>query len=222
MMKYRSVFDIIGPAMIGPSSSHTAGAVRIGRMARSIFGETPMRADIVFCGSFAQTYRGHSTDVAIVGGLMGFDTFDPRIRDALTIAQDMGLDIHIHTLDLPDEHPNTAWITMHNDKECIEVKGVSLGGGKIEIVEARGYGMCLTGDTWTMLVFHRDHYGMIAAVARILAHHQINIGKMEMHRMARGREAVLVIETDQPIERDISLQIGSIQDVGSVTVVPPL
>lgn len=221
-MKYTSVFDIIGPAMIGPSSSHTAGAARIGRMARNIFGETPIRADVVFCGSFAQTYRGHGTDIAIVGGLLGFDTYDTRIKNALTIAHDVGLEIHISTVDLPEEHPNTAWITLHNDKENIKVKGISLGGGKIEIVEARGYHMCLTGDAWTMLVFHRDHYGMIAAVAHILANHQINIGKMEMYRMARGREAVLVIETDQPIESDTSFQISSIQDVGSVTVVPPL
>ncbi|MNO66610.1 L-serine dehydratase, beta chain [compost metagenome] len=221
-MKYRSVFDIIGPAMIGPSSSHTAGAARIGRMARNMLGETPKRADIVFCGSFAQTYRGHGTDVAIVGGLMGFDTFDTRIKDALSIAKDVGLEINISTVDLPDEHPNTAWITMSNDKECIKVKGISLGGGKIEIVESGGFGLCLTGDAWTMLVFHQDHYGMIAAVASILADQRINIGKMEMYRTARGKDALLVIETDQEIDMETSQKIGSIQDVGRVSVVPPL
>lgn len=221
-MKYRSVFDIIGPAMMGPSSSHTAGAARIGKMARNLLGEAPDRADIKFCGSFAQTYRGHGTDVAIVGGLMGFDTFDTRIKDALTIAKEVGLEINISTIDLPDEHPNTAWITMSTDKKILKVKGISLGGGKIEIVESGGFNMCLTGDNWTMLVFHRDHYGMIAAVAKVLADHRINIGKMEMYRTARGKEALLVIETDQGIEVEASQQISCIQDVGRVSVVPPL
>ncbi|MNN52377.1 L-serine dehydratase, beta chain [compost metagenome] len=153
---------------------------------------------------------------------MGFDTFDTRIKDALTIAKEVGLEINISTIDLPDEHPNTAWITMSTDKKILKVKGISLGGGKIEIVESGGFNMCLTGDNWTMLVFHRDHYGMIAAVAKVLADHRINIGKMEMYRTARGKEALLVIETDQGIEVEASQQISYIQDVGRVSVVPPL
>lgn len=221
-MKYRSVFDIIGPAMIGPSSSHTAGAARIGRMARMLFGRTPLNADIVFCGSFAQTYRGHGTDVAITGGIMGFDTFDPRIKDALTIAKDIGLTVNITTADRPEEHPNTAWVTLSDGQASLQVKGVSVGGGKIEMLEAGGFGLSLTGDVWTMLVFHEDHYGMIASVAKELADQKINIGKMEMFRKAKGKEALLIIETDQPLTRNISDQIAGIPDVEHVTIVPPL
>lgn len=221
-MKYRSVFDIIGPAMIGPSSSHTAGAARIGRMARMLFGRTPLKADIVFCGSFAKTYRGHGTDVAIMGGIMGFDTFDPRIKDALTIAKDIGLTVSITTADRPGEHPNTAWVTLSDGQACLQIKGISVGGGKIEVLEAGGFGLSLTGDVWTMLVFHEDHYGMIASVAKELADQKINIGKMEMFRKAKGKEALLIIETDQPLTQNISQQVAGIPDVAHVTIVPPL
>lgn len=221
-MKYRSVFDIIGPVMIGPSSSHTAGAARIGRIARRLFGSTPHRAHIEFCGSFAQTYRGHGTDVAIVGGLMDFDTSDPRIKDALTIAKDIGLEISIAVNDSQGEHPNTAWIHLANETRSITVKGISIGGGKIAILETDGFEMNLTGDAWTTLVFHKDHFGMIASVARVLADHRINIGKMEMSRKAKGKDALLIIETDQEVNETVGTEMKRFKDVALVRILPPL
>lgn len=221
-MKYRSVFDIIGPVMIGPSSSHTAGAARIGRMARQLFGRIPREARIEFCGSFAQTYQGHGTDVALVGGIMNFDTHDPRIKDALKIAEDIGLDVKITTIDLQGEHPNTAWISLIDDAGTLKVKGISVGGGKIAMLEADGFAMNLSGDSWTTLVFHKDHFGMIASVARVLADHRINIARMEMSRKAKGQEALLIIETDQVILDSIGTQIAGIANVAHVRILPPL
>lgn len=221
-MKYRSVFDIIGPVMIGPSSSHTAGAARIGRLARQLFGRIPRQAHIEFCGSFAQTYQGHGTDVATVGGVMNFDTHDPRIKDALKIAEDIGLEVKITTIDLQGEHPNTAWITLIDETGTMKIKGISVGGGKVALLEADGFAMNLSGDAWTILVFHKDHFGMIASVARVLADHRINIARMEMSRKAKGQEALLIIETDQEIHEPIGMQVAGITDVAQVRILPPL
>ncbi|USB31947.1 L-serine ammonia-lyase, iron-sulfur-dependent subunit beta [Paenibacillus sp. YPG26] len=221
-MKFRSVFDIIGPAMIGPSSSHTAGAARIGRMARMLFGREPRRAEFVLYGSFAETFRGHGTDVALAGGILQFDTFDPRIKDALLMAKDLNIDILIVTADDPEEHPNTARITLTDDQGSLEIKGVSIGGGKIEIKEAGGFEVNLTGDYWTMLVFHEDHFGMIASIAQVLADHQINIGSMHMSRKGKGQEALLLIETDQPMDEIMGSEVEAIPDVHGVRIIAPL
>ncbi|GAA0134283.1 L-serine ammonia-lyase, iron-sulfur-dependent subunit beta [Paenibacillus sp. YSY-4.3] len=221
-MKYRSVFDIIGPVMIGPSSSHTAGAARIGRMARRLFGCVPHKAQIEFCGSFAKTYQGHGTDVAMVGGLMDFDTHDPRIKDALKIAEDIGLKVTITTVDLPEEHPNTAWIRLEDEAGTMKVKGISVGGGKIAILETDDFQMNLAGDAWTSLVFHKDQFGLIASVASVLADRRINIARMEMSRKAKGREALLIIETDEEISAYAGSQIAAIADVAYVRILPPL
>lgn len=221
-MKYRSVFDIIGPVMIGPSSSHTAGAARIGRLARQLFGRAPLQAHIEFCGSFAQTYQGHGTDVAIVGGLMNFETHDPRIKDALKIAEDIGLEVRITTIDLQGEHPNTAWLTLVDVVGTMKVKGISVGGGKVAMLEADGFAMNLSGDAWTTLVFHRDHFGMIASVAKVLADHRINIARMEMSRKAKGQNALLIIETDQDVDEPIGSLISGFTNVAKVRILPPL
>ncbi|AZK49114.1 L-serine ammonia-lyase, iron-sulfur-dependent subunit beta [Paenibacillus lentus] len=221
-MKYRSVFDIIGPVMIGPSSSHTAGAARIGRIARQLFGRTPRQAHIEFCGSFAQTYQGHGTDVAIVGGMMNFDTHDPRIKDALKIAEDIGLQVRITTIDLQGEHPNTAWLTLKDEAGTMKVKGISVGGGKVALLEVDGFAMNLSGDAWTTLVFHRDHFGMIALVAKVLADHRINIARMEMSRKAKGQDALLLIETDQIVDGFVGTQIAGLTNVAQVRILPPL
>ncbi|WP_433943181.1 L-serine ammonia-lyase, iron-sulfur-dependent subunit beta [Paenibacillus sp. SN-8-1] len=221
-MKFRSVFDIIGPAMIGPSSSHTAGAARIGRMARMLFGRQPLRAEFVLYGSFAETYRGHGTDVALVGGILQYDTFDPRIKDALLMAKDLNIDILIITADDPEEHPNTARIILTDGQGSLEIKGISIGGGKIEIKQAGGFDVNLTGDYWTMLVFHEDHFGMIASIAQVLADHQINIGSMHMSRKGKGQEALLLIEADQPMDNGLGSKIEAIADVHGVRIIAPL
>lgn len=221
-MKYRSVFDIIGPIMIGPSSSHTAGAARIGRTARALFGREPKEAVITFYGSFAQTYRGHGTDVAIVGGILDFDTFDPRIPQALEIAAEHGIRVEFRLSDEEAPHPNTARVLLRDEEGSLELVGISIGGGKIEIVELNGFALKLSGNHPALLVLHEDRYGMIAAVSNVLAKHAINIGHMEVARRERGREALMVIETDQALPEDVIREIAAIPHVLAANYVHPV
>ncbi|SFD86824.1 L-serine dehydratase [Bacillus sp. OV194] len=215
-MKYKSVFDIIGPVMIGPSSSHTAGAARIGRVARHLFGRKPEYAHISFYGSFAKTYRGHGTDVAIVGGILDFDTFDTRIVDALSLAEEQGIDIKMTEEDALTDHPNTAKIILGDQNGKIQLVGVSIGGGKIEIVELNGFELKLSGNHPAMLIVHNDRYGAIAGVANILAKHQINIGHMRVSRKEKGQEALMIIEVDQNIDPVLIEEIESLPIVQQV------
>ncbi|MBM7647170.1 L-serine dehydratase [Bacillus ectoiniformans] len=202
-MKYKSVFDIIGPVMIGPSSSHTAGAARIGRVARSLFGREPKWAKISLYGSFAQTYKGHATDVAIIGGLLDFDTFDERIKDAIKIAEDKGMSIQFIEEEAVPEHPNTARLKIGDDSGEMELVGISIGGGKIEITELNGFELKLSGHHPAILVVHNDRFGAIATVSNELAKHQINIGHMEVSRKAKGDMALMTIEVDQGLDETI-------------------
>ncbi len=215
-MKYKSVFDIIGPVMIGPSSSHTAGAARIGRVARHLFGRKPEYAHISFYGSFAKTYRGHGTDVAIVGGILDFDTFDTRIVDALSLAEEQGIDIKMTEEDALTDHPNTAKVILGDQNGKIELVGISIGGGKIEIVELNGFELKLSGNHPAMLIVHNDRYGAIAGVANILAKHQINIGHMRVSRKEKGQEALMIIEVDQNIDPVLIEEIESLPIVQQV------
>ncbi len=212
-MKYKSVFDIIGPVMVGPSSSHTAGAARIGRIARSLFGRQPKRADITFYGSFAKTYKGHGSDVATIAGILDFDTFDLRLKDSIRIAKDIGLEIHFHTSDVLTEHPNTSRIRLEDEDGSLEIVGVSIGGGKIEVIEIDRFSFQLGFNTATLMVLHEDRFGMIAAVAKVLSSHRINIGTMEVSRHARGSEALMAIEVDSVLPADVLAQIEAIPSV---------
>jgi len=185
-MKYRSVFDIIGPVMIGPSSSHTAGAARIGRAARRLFGRKPDRVLVTLYGSFAKTYRGHGTDIALIGGVLDFDTFDKRIVKSLEIAREQGIRVEFRESEEVPEHPNTVRLRLEDGRGAMEVVGVSIGGGKMEIVELNGFELKMTGNSPTLLVPHQDRYGAIAAVAGVLARHRINIGYMQVSRKEKG------------------------------------
>ncbi len=218
-MKFRSVFDIIGPIMIGPSSSHTAGALRIGRMARKLFGREPKWASVHLYGSFAQTYKGHGTDVAIVGGILDFDTFDDRIKDSLEIARKKGIEIQFIEEEAILDHPNTAKIIIGDEEEKIELVGISIGGGKAEIVELNGFHLNLSGNYPAILVLHYDRYGAVASVASILAQHKINIGRMEVSRKELGKEALMVIETDQQIDMSILNQLEQEENIIQVAKV---
>lgn len=210
------MFDIIGPIMIGPSSSHTAGAARIGRVARSLFGRKPKYATISFYGSFAKTYRGHGTDVAIVGGILDYDTFDTRIVDALTIAKQEGIKVTMTAEDAVTDHPNTARVIIGDENDKIEVVGISIGGGKIEITELNGFALRLSGNHPALLIVHNDKYGAIAGVANILAKHEINIGHMEVSRKEKGKEALMVIEIDQNADNIIIDELSSLPIVQQV------
>lgn len=203
VMKFNSVFDIIGPVMIGPSSSHTAGAARIGKAARNLFGEEPKWAKIHLYESFAKTYKGHGTDFALVGGLLGFETDDQRMSKALTIAKERNMEIEFVEENVASAHPNTARLIVGNDKEEMELVGISIGGGKVEITELNGFELRLSGNHPAILIMHNDRFGAIASVTRILAKYEINIGHMEVNRKDVGKEALMVIEVDQNIDDSV-------------------
>jgi len=217
-LKYKSVFDIIGPIMVGPSSSHTAGAARIGRVARKLLGRQPKRAEITFYGSFAKTYQGHGSDVATVAGILDFDTFDLRLKDSLTIAQNEGMEVILQTSDVRTEHPNTARIRLSDEKETIEIVGVSIGGGKIEVLEINGFSCQLGFDSPTLLVLHEDRFGMIAAVAKVLTQQRINVGLMEVSRHDRGSRALMALETDAVVSEQVMEEIRNIPHIFDVSL----
>lgn len=212
-MKYRSVFDIIGPVMVGPSSSHTAGAARIGLMAGKLFGETPTVIHITFYGSFADTYRGHGTDVAIIGGVLGYDTFDDRIPQSIDIAKSKGIEIHFETSEALTDHPNTARVHLTNGVEEFELVGISIGGGTIEITELNGVPLRLSGGGPALVVLHHDRFGAIAAVTSILADYEINIGHMEVSRHEKGKQALMAIEIDDRITVEVLEEIDRLPQV---------
>lgn len=216
-MKFTSVFDIIGPVMVGPSSSHTAGAGRIGKAARNFLGVEPTWAKIHLYGSFAKTYKGHGTDFALVGGLLGFETDDTRMSKALDIAKDKNIDIQFIEDTAATEHPNTARIIVGNDKDEIEVIGISIGGGKIEIIELNGFSLRLSGDHPALLIMHNDRFGAIATVTSILAKHKINIGHMEVNRKDKGEEALMVIEMDQNVDEALLKELRETDHIVKIT-----
>ena len=217
-MKYKSVFDIIGPIMVGPSSSHTAGAARIGRVARKLFGRQPKHAEVTFYGSFAKTYQGHGSDVAIVAGILDFDTFDLRLKNSLSIARTAGMEVELKTSEQLTEHPNTARVKLSDEQRQIEVVGVSIGGGKIEILEIDGFSCQLGFDNPTLLVLHEDRFGMIAAVAKVLTREKINVGLMEVSRLDRGSRALMAVETDTVIPVQVAEEISRIPHVFEVSL----
>lgn len=216
-MKFKSVFDIIGPVMIGPSSSHTAGAARIGRVARGLFGREPKWATISFYGSFAKTYQGHGTDVAIVGGILDFDTHDVRIVEAIKIAEQKGIKLQFNIEEAVPDHPNTARVMIGDEHGELELVGISIGGGKIEITELNGFELKLSGNHPAILVVHNDRFGAIAGVSNILAKYELNIGHMEVSRKEKGKLALMTIEVDQNIDDCVLHDIEQLPNVLKVT-----
>lgn len=212
-MKYKSVFDIIGPVMIGPSSSHTAGAVRIGKIVNNIFGKPIIGANIHFYGSFAQTYKGHGTDVAIVGGLLGFDMDDDRIPNAIKIAKENNIEINFFIEDKPVEYQNTARVEVWDNIDKTEVTGVSVGGGIAKITRLDDFEVDLSGDKPTILVIHDDVYGTISEVSRVLAERLINISSMQCRRLAKGDRALMQIEIDNELQDHVEDEISKLENV---------
>ncbi|KAF1302264.1 MULTISPECIES: L-serine ammonia-lyase, iron-sulfur-dependent subunit beta [Enterococcus] len=197
-VRFRSVFDIIGPIMVGPSSSHTAGAARIGKVVRNIFGEQPDSVDIYLYESFAKTYRGHGTDVALVGGLLGMDPDDPRLADSLKIAHESGMEVLFVPKNEKAEHPNSVKMVVTKGKRKLSVTGISIGGGNIQISELNGFKISLTMGTPTFITVHQDVPGMIAKVTNILSEANANIGTMTVTRESKGEKAIMIIEVDEP------------------------
>ena len=207
-----NVFDILGPVMIGPSSSHTAGAARIGLMARTLLGQAPVRAEILLHGSFAKTYKGHGTDRALVAGILGMKPDDERLRDALSIAREEGVAIAFTPTEFADSHPNTAEIHLTAaDGSTASLRGASVGGGRIEVVQIDGMPVSLTGEYFTLIVIHKDAPGAIAEVTRILTHYSGNICHFDLSRKARGGEAIMTLSMDALEHSDIPALCAEIE-----------
>ena len=195
------IFDILGPVMVGPSSSHTAGAARIGAMARTLLGEEVARADIGLHGSFAETGVGHGTDRALLAGLLGMKPDDLRIPNAFEEAEKAGLRYTIDEIDLRDAHPNTAVLELTGKGgRTLTVQASSLGGGRIMVNKLDGIEVNFTGESNTLVVRNQDEFGSVAAVTSILNQLRVNAANMSVHRHKRGGDALMVIETDQHIK----------------------
>ena len=208
------IFDILGPVMVGPSSSHTAGAVRIGRMGRTLLGGTPVRAEIGLYGSFAETGRGHGTDRALVAGLLGMRPDDLDIPRSFQLAEERGMAFAFHTARLREAHPNTAVLSLEaEDGHHLELEAASTGGGRIRVTRLNGVEVDFTGAFNTLIVRHRDRAGILASVARELSKARVNIANMSLCRDRRGGDALMVIETDQkvmPVARQLVADIPGV------------
>lgn len=221
MARTHSVFEVIGPVMIGPSSSHTAGAVRLGRLARAVFGETPARVRISLHGSFASTGRGHGTDLALVAGLLGYAPDDERIRTADAEARAAGLDVTFIEEDLGEVHPNTARMELTTaDGRTVMVQGSSVGGADVVLTMIDDFDVHITGELPVLVVVHNDQPGVIASVSAVLARYGVNIASMEVSRERRGARALMVIETDQPVSADAIEAVSRSEAVTGVRAVP--
>lgn len=221
-----SAFDVIGPAMVGPSSSHTAGAVRLGLLAHHIAGGFPPfgRVRIELHGSFAATGKGHATDRGIVAGLLGFFPDDERIRDSLEHARRRGIGVEFRDADFgADAHPNSARVTFYfSDGTKLETLGASVGGGNVEIREIDGFRTNLTGTLDALLCWHLDRPGFLAHVTGLLACVSANIAAIITARRMRGNEAFTVIKTDSPIPDDCLSVLNKIPFVSRSVRIPKI
>ena len=219
----RGMFDIVGPVMIGPSSSHTAGAVRLGLMAGKILGEQPVKAEIKLHGSFAQTYRGHGTDRALIAGILGFQPDDERIRNSMDIARERGMDFSFSKVEIFEAHPNTAIIELTGvSGRRTVVTGASIGGGNINILNIDGFEVNLSGQYPAMLVIHRDVPGVINKVTWALSRFEINIAFVRLSRKSRGEEALMLLETDENVPEEVVEECKQVHNVSDVFTVPSI
>mgnify|MGYP000438365319 FL=1 len=196
-----NIFDMMGPVMVGPSSSHTAGAARIGNMGRTLLGEEVARADIGLHGSFAETGFGHGTDRALLAGLLGMKPDDLRIPNAYEEANRAGMAYSFRTVELRDAHPNTALLELTGKSgKKLTLQAASIGGGAIVVNKIDGIDVNFTGDFNTLIVRNQDESGSVAAITSILSQVHINVANMSVNRHRRGGDALMVIETDQHIK----------------------
>ena len=218
-----NVFDILGPVMIGPSSSHTAGAARIGRITLALLGAPAVKADIFLHGSFAKTYKGHGTDKALIAGIMVMPTDDSRIRRAPELAREQGLAVTITTGDIDGAHPNTARVALTDaDGNRVSLLGSSIGGGNILVTEVNGMEVSITGQHTTLIVLHRDAPGTIAAVTEVMAEAGVNICNFRLSRQQKGGDAVMTIEIDGSFGPELNQKIKVLPNVFSSTMLQPI
>lgn len=208
-----SILDVMGPVMVGPSSSHTAGTARLGRVAREILDQEPVAVHFYMHPPLAATYRGHGSDFALVGGAIGFNVDDPRIPEAIRIAEQMGVTIEFSEEDLGEVHPNTVRVEIEGDGRKVEIVGSSIGGGVIEVFKINGFQTRFKGDSPTLLLFYRDRRGMIAEVATLIAEEEINIASLYCSRKQRGKDAFMQVDVDSPLSDSALEHIRAMPDV---------
>ncbi|HYF69385.1 MAG TPA: L-serine ammonia-lyase, iron-sulfur-dependent subunit beta [Ohtaekwangia sp.] len=223
MPEKSSVFDMIGPIMIGPSSSHTAGVLRIGRAALNLLGDVPDQAEIIFYNSFAQTYEGHGSDLAIIAGLLGLKTDDKRIKESFTLAKDKGLQYKFRSVaNASTLHPNTVKVTISRGDNRVEVLGESRGGGIINIAEVNGFKADFSASLHTLMITAQDVKGSIAFIADVLAHDDCNIASMSVSRRGRNDLAGLVIEMDSGLKPVTLAYLKSLSWVKNIIYIPEI
>ena len=220
-MNFLSIFDVIGPNMIGPSSSHTAGAVLIALMARKLFPEPIKKVTFTLYGSFAKTYRGHGTDRALLGGILGFPTYDERIRDSFEHAKTMNVECeYIIDEETKTNHPNTADIEMIGvNGHHLSVRGESIGGGKMKIVRIDNIKVEFTGEYSTLIVHQQDKPGVVAHITQALSEQNVNIAYMRLFRESKGANAYTVVESDHPIPEEILDKIRTNPNVDNLMLI---
>ena len=217
------VFDIIGPIMVGPSSSHTAGACRIGKYARGILSEEPMNAVIKLSGSFKKTYKGHGTDKAIIAGLLGFNEDDERIRESIEFAKKEGRNFTILEEDIENTHANTAEIIMTKENgEKVVIQGSSIGGGNILITKINDAKVNINGLFDVLVVGHVDIPGMVYKITKVLYQWKININGLSLHREEKSGNAVAIIEVDDKIDDKLCDEMREVENVQYVTLLRSL
>lgn len=198
-----NIFDILGPVMVGPSSSHTAGAARIGFMGRKLFGGQPDKVTVYLHGSFAATGKGHGTDKALIAGLLGMKPDDMRIPDSFEIAREKGMEFFIVKKDLKGAHPNTALLVMEGEgKKTLKIQAYSIGGGRIRVSKLGDVDVNFSGESNTLIIRNVDQPGRITEVSKALSKEDVNIATMQVFRDKRGGLAVMVVETDQKVSKE--------------------
>ena len=210
--------DIIGPVMVGPSSSHTAGAVRIGNIAQRLLGEPVKRAEVFFHGSFLSTGKGHGTDRAVIAGLLGFSVDDPRIADSFRYADEAGMLYKLSGTDLGDVHPNSVKLVlagMHGN--TLRLIASSIGGGAVRVTEIDGLSVNFSGDSPTLIINNQDRPGRVTEVTSLLGTANINVATMQLHRAERGGNAVMVLECDQEVPAQVIRQLSELEGILKVT-----
>lgn len=218
-----SVFEIIGPPMVGPSSSHTAGACRIGWAARQLLGESPLHAKLLLHGSFAATGAGHGTQEALAAGLLGLSPDDERIKDALAMAKNAGLHLKFDEIDLgPQAHPNSATIHLLGEHYRLSISASSIGGGSIVVVEIDGQPAEIRGTLETLVLWHRDTPGFLARITAVLACADINVASIRTSRLDRGASAVTAVEIDGTLGSEVPALLKRTPAVARLAIMPVL
>lgn len=222
-MRNFSVFDIIGPIMIGPSSSHTAGAARLAKVAASIAGGRIKKVEFLLHGSFSETYKGHGTDKALAAGILDMEPWDENIKNSLEKAEEKGIEIVFTPADLGDVHPNTVrFIITKDDGSVSMITGSSIGGGNILIFDIDGQAVEFTGERPTLLTRYRDLPGVISKISSILYEENMNIANMRVYRNEKGKMANMTLETDSIITEDAMNKIRKITEIDNVKFINPI